>query len=69
MYSIIISFFIYLISSFILAKFFAEYIEKGMLKTFLIFILASCISWVSASLIDYAFPSQAISLITSIAPK
>lgn len=65
MYSLIISFIVYIISTFLLPKYFFKDIEQGMLKKLIIFIMASSISWGSAFLIDALFPSQALHIFNS----
>lgn len=61
MYSMIISLITYVISYYYIGKFMDDYLDRSS-KRLVVFILASFISWLVGSAIDWAFPSQAISL-------
>lgn len=60
MYSIIISLIVYFVSSYYLSKFLDNYL-MGTPKRMVVFIIASAISWLVSTGIDWAFPAQAIS--------
>lgn len=62
MYSILISFVVYVIASWYISKLISEFFEPGFTKKLVVFILASVISYMTGIFIDWAFPSQAISL-------
>jgi hypothetical protein len=53
---------VYSLSYWYLSDFLTEFFEKGTLKTFIVFLLASLVSWGVSSAIDFVFPSQAISI-------
>lgn len=62
MWSISISLVVYAIVAYYASLFLGEFLDKGLVKSLSVFIIASLASWAVSALIDYIFPSQAIHL-------
>ena len=60
MFSIIISFIVYIISSYYITRFLNDYLPPSFTKKMTVFLIASLISWLVGSGIDLALPLQAI---------
>lgn len=60
MYSLFISFVIYVFAAWYFNKLISNLYEPGFTKKLVVFILASVLSYLSANLIDWIFPSQAL---------
>ena len=64
MYSIIASLIAYGVAAWYLHIRLDDYLEPGLLRKLLVFLLASIVSWAVGAAIDALFPAQAIHLLT-----
>ncbi len=65
MYSILASLIAYALAAWYLHLRLDEYLEPGPLRKLLVFLLASVVSWAVGAAIDWAFPAQAIHLLSA----
>ncbi len=63
MYSLLLSTLAYPIIAWWLHRRLEEWLEPGMVRRMLVFLLASIACWGLASVIDWAFPGQALHLL------
>ncbi|OIQ87373.1 hypothetical protein GALL_307510 [mine drainage metagenome] len=65
MYSLIVSLIAYALAAWYLHIRLDEYLEPGLLRKVLVFLLASIVSWAVGAAIDRVFPAQAIHLLSA----